>query len=351
MAVIEMINGKRYKGKDGRMKRVSYKTHAAMRKLIDYIYNDQKTEQILKQGLRCSPDTAYKEFLLTKQIYNKTEDGWKRMVVHFTQSFKPGEVTPEEASEIAAELLRDKMFDGFQVAYATHIDRDHIHTHFVINACNQDTGHQWQMSTAGLQYLKDLSDELCRAHGLSIVQNNVLHRPHKSYGQHKAEENGTSWIKESKMAVDNVMKIAISKEDFIEKMQQLGYQTTWTKSRKYITWTFDTPNGARTIRNSRFFPPEKYTKEALESRFSANKQYQEQRAKRLEERNQEDMNEVDHMMAGAGILFRLMVQMGKQTHYPYQNQARLDALKTDNVEAKIERAREAGKGYGIDWEE
>ncbi len=350
MAVIEMINGKRYKGKDGRMKRVSYKSHASMRKLIDYIYNDQKTEQILKQGVRCSPDTAYKEFLLTKQIYDKTQNGQRRMVIHFTQSFEPGEVTPQEASEIAAELLKDKMFDGFQVAYATHIDRGHIHTHFVINACNQDTGHQWNMSKSGLQHLKDLSDELCRAHGLSVIQKNVVHKPHKSYGQYKAEENGTSWIKESKMAVDNVMKIATSKEDFIEKMQQLGYRTTWTDSRKFITWTFDTPNGEKTIRNSRFFPPEKYTKEALYNRLAANKQYQEQREKRLEERNQEDMNEVDQMMAGAGILFRLMVQMGKQTHYPYQNQARLEAMKTDNVEAKIERARQAGKGYGIDWE-
>ena len=350
MGTIEMISGKPIKGKDGRMKRVTYKTHASMRKVINYIYSDKRTEPRLSHGLRCSPNTAYKEFLLTKQIYDKTQNGKRRMVIHFTQNFKPGEVTPEEASEIAAELLKDKMFDGFQVAYATHTNRAHIHTHFVVNACNQDTGHQWNMSKSGLQYLKDLSDELCRAHGLSVIQKDVVHKPHKSYGQYKAEENGISWIKESKMAVDNVMKIAISKEDFIEKMQQLGYETTWTASRKYITWTFDTPNGTRTIRNSRFFPTEKYTKEALESRFSVNKQYQEQRAKRLEERNQEDMNEVDQMMAGAGILFRLMVQMGKQTHYPYQNQARLDALKTDNVEAKIEHAREAGKGYGIDWE-
>lgn len=344
-----MISGKRYMDKRGRMRRVTYKTHASMRKVINYIYADHKTEQLLRQGLGCSPDTAYKEFMLTKQIFDKTENGERRMVIHFTQNFKPGEVTPEVAAEIATKLLQDQMFAGYQVAYATHVDRGHIHTHFVVNACNQDTGHQWNMSASGLQHLKDLSDELCREYNLSVIQKNI-HKPHKSYGQLKAEENGTGWIKESKMAVDNVMRIATSKEDFIAKMKMLGYQTTWTDSRKNITWTFDTPNGTRKIRNTRFYPPEKYTKEALYNRFLANKQYQEQRAKRLEDNNREDMNEVDQMMAGAGILFRLMVQMGKQTHYPYQNQARLEALKTDNVEAKIERAREAGKGYGIDWE-
>lgn len=352
MAVIEMINGKRYKGKDGRMKRVSYKTHASMRKLLDYIFNDKKTEQILKQGLRCSPDTAYKEFLLTKQLHDKTENGRLRMVIHFTQSFKPGEVTPQEASEIAAELLKDNMFDGFQVAYATHIDREHIHTHFVINACNQDTGNQWQMSKKGLQSLKDLSDRICAEHGLSVIEKDVNRKPqpHKSYGQYKAEQKGAGWIAESKMAVDNVMKIAVSREDFIEKMEQLGYRTTWTSQRKFITWSFDTPEGKQTIRNSRFYPPENYTKEALYKRFALNKQYQEQRIERLEEDGREDMNEVDEMMAEAFTLFRLVASLGRQSHYPYQNQAKLEALKTDSKIAKTEQARQGQKGYGIDWE-
>ncbi len=343
MAVIEMINGKRYRAASGRMKRISYKTHASMRKLIDYIYADHKTEEVLKQGLNCSPETAYREFLLTKQLYDKTENGNRRMAIHFTQSFKAGEVTPENAAKMAKELLLDSMFDGFQVAYATHVDRDHVHTHFVINTCNFKDGHMWQMSAADLQHLKDLSDEICRQNGLSVIQKNfVQKKQHMTYGEYKAAEQGASWIRETKLAVDNVLKIATSREDFIGKMEQLGYQTTWSNERKYITFTFDTPDGVRKLRNSRLRPPEKYTKEEMERRFALNYKYQQE-----QKETNAGKTEVDQMMVGAGILFKLMANWGKQTKYPYQ---RHEAMKTDSVQARKERAREAEKGYGLDWE-
>ncbi len=351
MAVIEMINGKGYLAPGGRMKRVSYKTHASMRKLIDYIFQDKKTEQILKQGVGCNPETAYKEFLLTKHIHDKAEDGKRRMVIHFTQSFKPGEVTPQEAQQIATELLRHSMFRGFQVAYATHVDREHIHTHFVINACNQESGTQWHISSKQLEALKTYSDELCKAHELTVIQKGIKQQ-HMTYGEHKANENGASWKMETKMAVDNVMKLAISREDFIHKMNELGYHVNWSDERKYITFSFEAADGTtKRIRNNKLRPEGRYTKDALEKRFNSNAQYQEQRAKRLEEEERaEHDNEVDQMVAGAGVLFRLAANLSKSTHYPYQRQAKIDRLKSDNIEAKIERSKDAKKGYGIEWE-
>lgn len=147
MAVIEFINGEN-------------KTYGAMKRVLEYIMNAAKTEPHLIGGYNCDYKNAYHQFVLTKRNFNK-ETG--RQYIHFTQSFAPyDKVTPEDVKEIADKLVLMEAFNGFQIAYAVHTDRDHLHTHFVINSVNSETGLKWKQSAEQLQMMKDFSDDLCR---------------------------------------------------------------------------------------------------------------------------------------------------------------------------------------------
>ena len=138
MATIEFHYGK---PNTKRGKYQGYKTYASMRRVIQYITNPEKTRPDLIRGYNCSPQNAYQEFMLNKMLWNKGENGLRRMIIHFSQNFSPeDEVSPEMASEIAEKLLKHPMFRGYQAVYAVHLDTGKLHTHFVIDSVNKETG-------------------------------------------------------------------------------------------------------------------------------------------------------------------------------------------------------------------
>jgi alpha-N-acetylglucosamine transferase len=154
MAVIEFINGKN-------------NSLSALKRVLEYIANPSKTEVHLKGGHNCN---AYKPYNEMHQAKNKLGKMKGRQYVHFTQSFAPyDKVTPELVKEIADELVKHPSFNGYQVSYAVHTDRDHLHTHFVVNTVHTETGKKWRQSKEELQAFKDYSDNLCRKHGLIIT--------------------------------------------------------------------------------------------------------------------------------------------------------------------------------------
>lgn len=129
MAIIEFINA-------------SKSTYKGMKRAIDYIKNTKKTKLHLIGGKDCSPNTAFDEFVMTKQNYKK-EKG--RQFIHFTQSFSPQDkVTHEIVHEIGKKLLEHEAFKDFQVVYATHTDREHLHNHFIINSISFSYEKKWK---------------------------------------------------------------------------------------------------------------------------------------------------------------------------------------------------------------
>jgi hypothetical protein len=233
--------------------------------VIEYILREDKTEIGLYSGLNCDADNAYNEFVLTKRNYNK-ETG--RQYIHFVQSFSNHEdVSPETVKAIANELLLMNKFKGFQIVYATHTDTDNLHTHFVLNTVNSYTGMKWKMSKEELQELKDYSDEICRRYGLMITHGKQ--GSHINRGEYRSKEKTKSWKYELFLAVNEAKRHATSKDDFIFKLNKLGYQVNWTDERKYIT--FINIDGKK-CRNRKLYPPEQFTKEALEKRFELNAQ-------------------------------------------------------------------------------
>lgn len=136
-------------------------TATAMKRVLDYVMQDKKTviDGIkLVSGQHCVPESAYQEFMATKNQYAKAKGVFFKQYV---QSFKPDcNATPEQIHQIGLETA--KLFDGFEVVVATHIDRDHRHNHFVVNSVNCETEYKIQINEKGLEELRHKSDEICR---------------------------------------------------------------------------------------------------------------------------------------------------------------------------------------------
>lgn len=134
---------------------------------VRYVLNGDKTnEQILTASQGCSTEHAVSRMMKTKQHYRQT-DGVQ--YYHIIQSFKPGEVTPELALEIAREFAAEHL-PGYQAVIGVHVDKEHIHAHTIFNSVNADTGEKYH-SNARSYYsqIRATSDRLCREHGLSVV--------------------------------------------------------------------------------------------------------------------------------------------------------------------------------------
>lgn len=134
---------------------------------IAYVVNGDKTEeQVLTAAQGCSIGSACAEMQNAKIRWNKT-DGVQ--LYHIIQSFRPGEITPGLALEIAQEFVREHL-PGYQAVIGIHTDREHIHAHIVFNSVNQLTGEKYHSNARSYyQQIRAISDRLCREHGLSVI--------------------------------------------------------------------------------------------------------------------------------------------------------------------------------------
>ena len=116
----------------------SRQDYQALQDVIDYAESENKTHQrYYVSGINCNPDKAREEFVFTKQAFGKT-DGIQ--AYHGYMSFPKDEpITPDEAHQIGIEYASEVWGDEFEVVVTTHLDRDHLHNHFVINSVKPDT--------------------------------------------------------------------------------------------------------------------------------------------------------------------------------------------------------------------
>ncbi len=134
---------------------------------VSYVLNGDKTqERVLTAHLNCDPGRECRQMLDTKQDYGKM-DGVQ--YYHMIQSFKPGEITPELALEIATAFAQEHL-PGFETVIGVHVDRQHIHAHILFNSVNADTGQKYHSNAQSYyQQIRATSDRLCREHGLSVI--------------------------------------------------------------------------------------------------------------------------------------------------------------------------------------
>ncbi len=234
-----------------------------MKSVMRYVSQLSKTlwdGQQLVSGIDCQPETAFDEFLSTKLLHHK--DGGV-MFYHMVQSFPKGaNIDPRAAHEAARRLAG--YFEGCEVLVCTHIDREHIHSHCIINSVNFETGKKVHMADEQIQALRVRNDQICEELGLPKFQRDGQR---KTQGMSNAEyytaSKGESWKFELMRVIDECMRYAGSREEFLALLRAEGYDATWTDSRKNITYT--TPDG-RKCRDSKLHI-EKYLKENMEAEF------------------------------------------------------------------------------------
>ena len=234
----------------------------AMRAVINYCQQeyktyDNKSKRQLISGVNCDGANSFREFMATKKVYGK-DNGF--FFYHYAQSFSPKEkITPEQAHEIALEFA-EKAWSGHEVLVATHCDREHIHSHFVINSVGFESGKKLRQSPSTLNQLRKLSDEICIAHGFSVLQPYQGGRKSMSSREYRTRLRGNSWKEKLAKDIGTAMSYSGSKDEFIRNMSILGYHMIWTDERKYLT--FHCPNG-KSCRDIRLHD-DKYLKENIE---------------------------------------------------------------------------------------
>ena len=251
MAIVHFVNYKR-----------GTQSRAAMRGVMRYVMQEKKTAWDgvpLASGINCQPQSVYDDFLNTKLLYHK--DGGT-MFYHMVQSFPKGAaVDPRQAHEAARRLA--EYFEGCEVLVCTHVDREHIHSHCVINSVNFETGKKLHMAKEQLQELMRRNDMICQEMGLPVFEPTTQQARGMSGAEYHTALKGQSWKLRLMNTIDECMKYAADKDAFVSLMESEGCAVRWESSRKYITYT--TSDGLK-CRDSKLHE-EKYCKEAMEHEF------------------------------------------------------------------------------------
>ena len=251
MAIVHFVNYKR-----------STQSRAAMRGVMLYVMQEKKTAweaEPLVSGINCQPQSVYDDFLNTKLLYHKDSGV---MFYHMVQSFPKGAaVDPRQAHEAARRLA--EYFGGCEVLVCTHVDREHIHSHCVINSVNFETGKKLHMAKEQLQELMRRNDMICQKMGLPVFEPTAQQARGMSGAEYHTALKGQSWKLRLMNTIDACMKYAADKDAFVSLMASEGYAVRWESARKYITYT--TPDGLKCRDNK--LHEEKYCKEAMEREF------------------------------------------------------------------------------------
>ena len=251
MAIVHFVNYKR-----------GTQSRAAMRGVMLYVMQEKKTtweDGPLVSGINCQPQSAYDDFLNTKLLYHK--DGGV-MFYHMVQSFPKGAVVdPRQAHEAARRLA--EYFDGCEVLVCTHVDREHIHSHCVINSVNFETGKKLHMAKEQIQELMRRNDAICQEMGLPVFEATTQQARGMGGAEYHTALKGQSWKLRLMNTIDECMKYAADKDAFVSLMASEGCAVRWESTRKYITYT--TPDSMKCRDNK--LHEEKYCKEAMEREF------------------------------------------------------------------------------------
>ena len=187
--------------------KVKHATCGRMLGALAYVLQDKKVRfdgVRVETGHNCTPYTSYLEMMATKQSFRKT-DGV--CFLHYVHSFSDKEnITPWQANEIARELA-EKLFPDNECVIATHNDTDNLHSHIIVNSVSFKDGKKLHMSPTSLQEQRQVNDEICRAHGLSVLEyyDGQKKKKRLTPGEYRAAMRGESWKFRLIKAIDEAL--------------------------------------------------------------------------------------------------------------------------------------------------
>lgn len=238
---------------------------ATVQKALKYICNPEKTDgQILIDAFACGIETAHYDFM---DALSKSSGVGDKQAFHLIQSFAPGEVDFNTAHQVGIELADKLLENKYSYVIATHIDKEHCHNHIIFCAVDNVDHKKYNDCKRTYRHIRNLSDELCREHGLSVIipagQKGMTHY------EWQMAKVGTSWKAQMKSDMDNAAHEAHSYEDFISRMQTKGYkvkgETFGDNALKYLS--FSASGQTRFIRVTEKNFGVGYTKEAIRDRI------------------------------------------------------------------------------------
>ena len=291
-------------------------THGAMRNCIEYVLRQDKTNELFTcvTGPYCHDeinyDLVYRTFLEEKKMWDNDSG---RMYAHNIISWhKDEQITPEQTLEFGKEFA-ENWFSGFQTLVAVHKDKDHIHCHLVTNSVSYEDGRKLHNTRKDLERMKQLTNQMCRERGLTVAEKGkhfdgsqiekgeVIAWSKDKYNLFRQQVKD-SFVADCAMAVLKALENCISKEKFIEKMKQFGWNVNWTEKRKHIT--FQNQEGKK-VRDSNLFKTFHLdiSKEGLENEFNGNRKKARDSANR-DSRSDEELagyyRQVEAACEGAG---------------------------------------------------
>lgn len=192
-----------------------------LQQTLAYTGANAKTErQLYVRGINCDPGSAYEQMQRTKQRFQKTGG---IVAFHGYQSFAPGETTPELAHAIGLELAHALWGERFEVVVATHLDKDHLHNHFVLNSVSFLDGKRYYDNKASYSLMRQISDRLCREHALSVIEQPERGKA-KHYGEWRADqEKSPTWRGTIREDVDAAVAEVRTMSQFYAALQAKGY--------------------------------------------------------------------------------------------------------------------------------
>ncbi len=273
---------------------------------MEYTKREEKTlwqEQTLVSGFNCRPESVYDDFLSTKLLYHKDD---KVMFFHMVQSHPKGvDINPITAHTAAMELA--KYFEGREVLVCTHTDRDHIHSHFIINSVSLEDGRKLHISEPELVDLRRRNDQVCEMFGLPVFQKGQKKKVKSmSTAEYHVAAKGESWKFRLINTIDECMQYAGSKDEFITLMRTEGYDVRWEATRKNITYT--TPSGMK-CRDERLHD-ERYLKGAMEREFGIRQAIIARTAQTAEQNSAARRADTEYVSSDAGETGQSILQPG-----------------------------------------
>ena len=247
--------------------------------VLNYAMKGEKTKdenEVVNHvsGVNCNPLFAKDEFVATKTLLKK-RDGV--LFYHYVQSFSEhDDITPEEAHEIGLEFAK-RAWPDYEVVVATHTDTHCLHNHFILNSVNTVTGEKYRTNYAHLCKLRDISDEICIAHGLNIVTPKKEKRTSGvGNNEYQSAKKGESWKFRLRSTIKRAMEKCGTKEAFIKYMNAAGYEVRWDDKHKNIKYVCTKEkkykNGKYPECNDDKLSDEKYLKGNMENEFEIRKE-------------------------------------------------------------------------------
>lgn len=293
-------------------------------------YAKKRAEE--KSGLNCDIDYAKSSFKQTRALYGK-ENGIQAHTV--IQSFKPGEVTPEQCNQLGLELA-EKIAPTHQIAVYTHTDKEHVHNHIVINSIDLETGRKYQSNKQQRDFVKQANDDICREHDLSVPERDTAKLRYTQAEKSLIEKDQYSWKDDLREKIEHAKEHTSDFKSFSEHLEKSGIE--FKVRGKNVSYKPENVN--KWVRGKTL--GQDYDKGALEYEFER-REREEKESERdpvaeYTDQFEVDWDAVEHNAEQLRKTRNRRIEKAKQAHHQVSNR--------DTREP--ERTRERTKGYHIE---